>query len=143
MTTAQNFTNLATASDTYKSIADTLKDLQFYGNAGLAVAGAIEKDNFLGWLEGLDGVLNTWQVHDEKKEEIERETLRRQKAEEYQWSIEGTRVTPDKQVYFVDEEGNIYLPVVEEREEEDAQSQLSQDNADGSEEEYELSLIHI
>ena len=82
-------------------------------------------------------MLNTWQVHDEKKEEIERETLRRQKAEEYQWSIEGTRVTPDKQVYFVDEEGNIYLPVVEEREEEDAQSQLSQDNADGSEEEYE------
>ncbi len=29
------------------------------------------------------------------------------------------------------------MPVVEEREEEDAQSQLSQDNADGSEEEYE------
>ena len=50
VTTAQNFTNLATASDTYKSIADTLKDLQFYGNAGLAVAGAIEKDNFLGWV---------------------------------------------------------------------------------------------
>ncbi|NET59252.1 MAG: hypothetical protein F6K47_24860, partial [Symploca sp. SIO2E6] len=132
---AQNVTYAITDSpNTFSQVSETLSDVKLFGNAGLAVAGAIEKDSFLGWLQGLEGVLGAWRVNENEEEIIKKETLRRQIAEQYQWSVEGTRFTADGLVYFVDEEGNIYLPAPEQLEEDDTESQTSQEGAGDSEE---------
>lgn len=45
---------------------DILSNVKFYGNVGLVVVGVIEKDNLLGWLEGIDGVLVVWKIYDKE-----------------------------------------------------------------------------